>query len=1000
MELARSILANALPVVTAILVVTYLAGAYSRRRTRKNKVAYVVSSVEDFMEGYDGLRQRYTSVTHSIWRWSTGWLTGSVDGFRWTHRPDARARLLSVIELPAHAAPNFAGAGGGGGVQLRGMDEILLPPNPLDPPAGYDEELATNLTTGRFPYSFFEQPSPETESEPADNLLTVCREGVRASVAAVRGRARATRARATVIAATALLWVRRPRILRNVLRARWARLVADMERRAKTPRTFTKRAVLTVYGPRWARLATDGTLNPSLMGIIADIYRDLDMKADEDAEVIVDCGPVGWVAKLAYFREVQKHMDQDFMKTAAHQGNQRNHTHGKGASAGSTVWKGLNGEWTKTPATRGETGARGGSEWRVAAASPSTVDTLSHERQETRARVDKSQPLVRVRVTIKARSRSKKRARAKVKALSGALAPLHADARFTPAGIGINLGRNVRLTFIGADAPILRWATDRNIRLFKMPTSSRPVSIQEIAPLVGPATAGARSENVRHHGHTEQPPRELARYDRWDPDLLPGGIVTDVAGNTFCTADRVKDMLLKFKCGRSGNGKSETEWTAIIHTALNTDAGVTYLDPEGDAYRKLEKYLAPTGRRIQHVNLRDNEDRQYGWNPLDMSQRKITDTDEIVETTVGQLAHACNLSAQSNRALAMLNMVLETLLSLNIKLCQARQYHLQATLFTINPLITSETFRKSLYPYLDPEVIEYWEKTFPDLAPEAKTVITNLIDRMRGKHSALGAFLGRSQSTLNFETSMERGDITIISLPTDGDKEKLVAQLILWDLVRSARQREEMEAPKTHYLYMDEAQMYDQDNSGDSPLNRAFATLRKRKVKVVAMTQAPTNLNDRTREGIYTNVSHMLSGPMSGRNASVAASGLDADANVLKDLDRFWWAARGTVGELNYGPCRMRGVTPSQVYGDIADESRIPDMRAHMDGLVLEADENGEAIIVDGIRLRRDEIPNLSTQHLAVESWVLQEQRRARADFAHAPQRTPDTSGRFTRKAG
>ena len=91
-----------------------------------------------------------------------------------------------------------------------------------------------------------------------------------------------------------------------------------------------------------------------------------------------------------------------------------------------------------------------------------------------------------------------------------------------------------------------------------------------------------------------------------------------------------------------------------------------------------------------------------------------------------------------------------------------------------------------------------------------------MVDRLRGS-TAITALLGQSHSTYRVREAMDKGKIVLACPGAGGTRDRLIANLLLFDLLHAARGRAELapERRRPFWVFLDEVQSYDGAASGN-----------------------------------------------------------------------------------------------------------------------------------------------------------------------------------------
>src|SRR5207253_10184732 len=105
---------------------------------------------------------------------------------------------------------------------------------------------------------------------------------------------------------------------------------------------------------------------------------------------------------------------------------------------------------------------------------------------------------------------------------------------------------------------------------------------------------------------------------------------------------------------------------------------------------------------------------------------------------------------------------------------------------------------------------------FAKLASEAFPVVTNCSARLRSS-SPVAGLLGSSRSSYNVRRGMDEGKIVVACPAGVGDKDRLVANFMVYGLLQAALSRKDTPAHRRRpfYVFFDEVQTYDGATKGN-----------------------------------------------------------------------------------------------------------------------------------------------------------------------------------------
>ncbi|HEU4599481.1 MAG TPA: hypothetical protein VFS26_07030, partial [Solirubrobacterales bacterium] len=272
---------------------------------------------------------------------------------------------------------------------------------------------------------------------------------------------------------------------------------------------------------------------------------------------------------------------------------------------------------------------------------------------------------------------------------------------------------------------------------------------------------------------------------------------------------------------------------------------------------------------------------------------------------------------------------------------------LAPTIFQIPTLLSDAEWREAALPFLPAADRRFWTDRFPLLASEAITPVTNLVDRLR-RSPQIKALLGQSQSTYRVREAMDEGKIVLASPGTGGTRDRLIANLLLFDLLHAARGRADLppEKRKPFWVFLDEVQSYDGAASGN--LAALLEQSAKFGLRAVLLNQNPERLSAATLNALLTNRSHLLASTLNSHAASLLTKewGGRVSPEALTKLERYRFIAQVTHKGRLSAPFALGGVQVENVLGEPAarDSKRgqghtdLPgrsaeEVAAHLDGL-------------------------------------------------------------------
>ncbi|RSM43150.1 ATP-binding protein [Amycolatopsis balhimycina DSM 5908] len=517
------------------------------------------------------------------------------------------------------------------------------------------------------------------------------------------------------------------------------------------------------------------------------------------------------------------------------------------------------------------------------------------------------EPVFAVQVLIRCESEISGRAQAHLRSVIGAFDVYRGENYWRVRG------PRVFGWHFGADTILVRRLFDRRFRTgLTKPRTGSLVTAGEIAALLKPPSGRCQSPAIaRSRGWVLPAPREIPTYrpgTGTGTGLVRLGYVTDVNGDERLVGVPLRELLFSARFGKAGFGKTEEALAQAIEIA-RLGGGVWFLDPHADGWKRAKPYLSdPALRaRLWEVNLdvRGRDKHLPGWNPLSMQGFTESDIEDRVDAVVTSFAAALGWGDAAPRAKSILTKACEALCYLAMRL----PADCAPTIFQIPTLLDDETWRESILPTLKPSVRRYWTDSFPKLAPDATTVVTNIINRLRTSPT-LSAFLGSSVTTYDVRRAMDTGRIVFVCTTGTGETNKLITSFMIYDLFRAGRSRADtpVEQRRRCDAFVDELAAVDGASRGY--LAAILEQLRKYRVALHAMNQMPDRLAAETRRALLQNQSLLMTSAAAIDGARTVArefGGLVQPATVT-ELEQFHHVVTVTLGGQRTTPFKIRGL--------------------------------------------------------------------------------------------
>lgn len=535
---------------------------------------------------------------------------------------------------------------------------------------------------------------------------------------------------------------------------------------------------------------------------------------------------------------------------------------------------------------------------------------LAERRAESRAldaKLKDSGPLFHLQVLLRCEAAKRARARMALQGLLAAFEQLADRNWLRVAGLPIP-----GLGFLGSDLPIRRRWFDRRLRtgLFR-PTRSGVVSAREIAGFLKPPSVHCASEKVLRSGALVSPAPELPTFSG-QRELVPlGRIAAD--GPERIVGVRLADTFFSYCAGRSRYGKTELAVAQFLHLVRAGHGGL-FLDPHEDALGRIKRHLTAPGvrERVVEIDLagRAAAERQPAWNLFELAGE---DPEGRVEAVVDAFASALRWDERNTRALNLTTQAAQTL----ARVGEVVPRELAPTIFQLPTLLSDEDWRRACLPHLSTASQRFWLDRFPRLAEEAITPVTNMVDRLRAS-TAITALLGQSQSSYRIREAMDKGQIVLACPGSGGTRDRLIANLLVFDLLHAAKGRAELppERRRPFFVFLDEVQTYDGASSGN--LAALLEQTAKYGVRAFLLNQNPERLTPATLNAVTTNRSHLLTTALNARAAGLITKEWagQPDPAAITRLPRYRFLAQVTHRGEASKPFLLRGVQVEELLGD------------------------------------------------------------------------------------
>lgn len=548
------------------------------------------------------------------------------------------------------------------------------------------------------------------------------------------------------------------------------------------------------------------------------------------------------------------------------------------------------------------------------------------QREQIAAKVLQNEPLFHMQVLVRCQAPVKGTAAERLQGLLGCFDGWAAANSFRVVGV-----RLAGLAFLGSDLPGRRARFDRRMDtgLFR-PARQGVVSAREVAGFLKPPTINCAAPDVLRLGAAVYPPpRGLPEYTG-QRDVLPLGRVSSEQGQRIVGL-RLADTFFTYTAGRSRWGKTELAITQFLSLVRSGHGGM-FLDPHEDAIRRIKSCLTEPelAERIVELDLVGTRSRegQPGWNLL--AARGLSDDarERRVEAIVDSFASALQWGERNNRALTLTTQATAALIELSTVL----PAELAPTIFQIPTLLGNPEWLEVILPYLSVPRRQFFSERFPRMAEEAITPVTNLIDRLRSS-TQLAALLGSQQSTYDIAKAMNEGRIVLACPGAGGARDRLLANLLVFDLLHAAKGRAHIPPAQRRefYVFLDEVQTYDGASSGN--LAALLEQTAKYGVRATLLNQNPERLTSATLNALTTNRSHLIATALNAHAAALIARewASDPPANAITGLPRWTFIAQATHHGGLTRPFLFENLAVTDLFADAYLPEQVPTIQPTID---------------------------------------------------------------------
>jgi hypothetical protein len=565
-------------------------------------------------------------------------------------------------------------------------------------------------------------------------------------------------------------------------------------------------------------------------------------------------------------------------------------------------------------------------------------------REQIGAKLLQAEPLFQSQILIRCSSSANGLAARRMQALLGCFDACTATNSFRAVGV-----RLAGVAFLGSDLPGRRSWFDRRMQtgLFR-PARRDYLSAREIVGFLKPPSVACAAQGVLRLGPAVHPaPSSLPRFTG-QRTVVPLGRVRDDHGERLIGL-RLADTFFTYVAGRSRWGKTELAIGQFLHLVRSGHGGL-FLDPHEDAIRRIKSALTEpelAGRvlELDLVGPRSREG-QPGWNPFAAHGLSDDERERRVESIVDSFASALQWGERNNRALTLTTQATAALIELSTVL----PAELAPTIFQIPTLLGNADWREVALPFLSFPRRQFFSERFVRLSDEAITPVTNLIDRLRSS-TQLSALLGARSSTYDIRRAMDEKRIVLACPGAGGVKDRLVANLLVYDLLHAAKGRAHVppEQRTPFHVFLDEVQTYDGASSGN--LAALLEQTAKYGIRATLLNQNPERLTTATLNALTTNRSHLIVTALNAHAAGLISREWAGDppASAITGLPRRTFLAQATNHGQLTSPFLFENLAVTDLFSDVYEPERVGTVQPVIDAASGRTDAAETIALLDGL---------------------------------------------------
>jgi len=343
------------------------------------------------------------------------------------------------------------------------------------------------------------------------------------------------------------------------------------------------------------------------------------------------------------------------------------------------------------------------------------------------------------------------------------------------------------------------------------------------------------------------------KIERWAREALPKNRLKRILmGNnalinrrTYLSLDQLSIHM--HLVGSSGMGKSKL-LEHLVRSLINLKAGVCVIDPHGDLYQRLLKYVVRK-RLEKKVILFDPNDRDWavGLNYLEYDEKNFSPT-----------SHASLVMRGISRVFGDENQDTKPQLSrwerdALIPLVQTGQTLVEIPLFLAlhDGEVRKRLIEETKNPYLELEWKSFEAGTKQDKSVWSTPVLNRANKFILGEN--IRRIVGQKKSTINFREAMDQGKIILVNLACtklSEEEQRMLGVMIVDKVIQAAKSRSDIpeEKRRPFYFVIDEFGEFVCED-----VARGLQALRKFKVSMILAHQELEQLREDSRK-VYSAV--------------------------------------------------------------------------------------------------------------------------------------------------